>query len=122
MKSLALPTAASVAPAVAGATFWNAYDSVNMNYFTYGTKKQLKVVNTNATGSVTLTVKTKDDTVAGLDRVVEDLVITLGPEEVWESGILPSVFNDANKVKIELADVAAGDSLADCFIAVVNVT
>lgn len=119
IKAAAVPTTASTGAAVAGTIFWNAYDEANGNSFNYEAKKQLVVVN-GGTGSVTLTVKTKNYTEGGLAVTVADLVVTLAAGQVWHSGVLSSLFNDSGKVKVTLADVNPGDSLEDCFLAVIK--
>lgn len=120
LKGLTGPVAASSGAAVAGAIFWNAYDEANMNSMVYDAKNELVVVNTHATDSVLLTIKTKNYTANGLDYVVEDYVTTIPPLSIFFSGILSSAFNDSAKVKILIADVSAGDALADVFLAVVK--
>ena len=117
IKGLAAPVAASTGAAVAGTIFWNAYDEANGNSFLFDSKKELIVSNGGA-GSVTLTLKTVNDTINGFARTVADLVVTLAAGEIWHSGVLPATFNDAGKVKLTLVDVNPGDSLADCYLAV----
>ena len=121
LKAAAVPTVASSGSPASGVIFWNAYDEANGNYFTWSAQKQLVVVNGGA-GSVTLTVKTKDTTLNGLAVTVADLVKVLAPGEIYFSGRLPSAFNDADKVKVTLADVSSGDSLGECFLAVMKVS
>lgn len=120
LKGLAAPSAASSGAAVAGAIFWNAYDEANMNSMVYDAKNELVVANTHATDSILLTIKTKNYTANGLDYVVEDYVTTIPPLSIFFSGVLSSAFNDSQKVKILIADVSAGDALADTFLAVVK--
>lgn len=117
MKGLAAPSAASTGAAVAGTIFWNAYDEANGNKFTHNAKSQL-IVSNGGTGSVTLVLKTVNDTLNGFARTVADLSVVLAPGEIYFSGVLPAPFNDGGKVKLTLTDVNPGDSLADCFLAV----
>lgn len=98
------PSAAGTPPAVAGTLFWNAYDTANGNYFTYDSKKHLVIVNADGAADVIVTVKTVDDTINGLDRVVEDIIVNLAAGETWFSGLLPAIVNDATKVKISIAE------------------
>lgn len=115
------PAAEDTAPAVSGQIFWNDFDSVEGNSYVYDARKIGLITNTNATDGVIVTVKAKDDTINGLTRTVADKTINVAAGELALIPMLPSIFNQNNKVLLSIAE-DGGTAIADTRIAILKVT
>lgn len=113
----ALPADNDTAPAVAGQIFWNDLDTVNGNSYVYSPTKICLIANGDPTNPCTVTVQSVDDTINGLDRVVENFPVVVAAEELGIIPRLPAVFNDGGLVKLAIA----GTGAAATKIAVLNI-
>lgn len=113
------PSASGTPPAVAGAIFWNSFDAANGNSFVWDAKKSLIVTNSDATDGVTVTVKTVNGTINGLDRTVEDLIFDVAAGEIAIVPFLPNVFKDGTLVKMSIAE-DGGTAITDTRFAIVK--
>lgn len=119
LTGLNRPASASTPPAVAGAIFYNAFDTTNDNSFVWDAKKICLITNADATDAVDVTFKTPDSTQNGLAVVTADLVVRVLANSLAIVPGLPTVFRDGTVVKVEIAEVG-GTAITDCKIAVVK--
>lgn len=113
----ALPADNDTGAAVAGQIYWNDLDTVNGNSYVYSPTKQCLIANADSTNPCTVTVQSVDDTINGLDRVVENFPVVVAAGELGIIPRLPAVFNDGGLVKLAIT----GTGAAATKIAVLNI-